>query len=735
MSDEPLAVSMRWCYDVTKRNARNFFYGMKLTPEPKRSAMYAVYAFMRACDDLADEVDSSLDELEVFREQMQRVVDGGAPGSELPQYKLLWPAFAHVCGEYQLDGPLLHAMLDGQRSDFTTTAIATFDELYQYCYRVASVVGLVCIRIWGHDGDPAVEKLAEERGIALQITNILRDVVEDADRGRVYLPWDDMDRFGITRDDILAHRPGDGFNELIAFQAARARDYYEQSAPLEAHLTRSCRAACGAITQIYRGLLDKIIERPGRVLDERVRLNTPRKIGIALLVASGCARELPQAVTTQSDHPNLKAVVIGGGVAGIAAAVRLAQSGARVTLVETSKRLGGRATSFVDPDTGELLDNCQHVLMRCCTCLLDLYQRLGVDQHIEWHRRFHFLDGDGNLDTLEGDDLPAPFHLTRSMMAFRTFSVMDKLAIGRAMMSLLRIDRTRWHDRSFADWLAATGQTPATIERFWSPVIVSAINEWPDRCAADYGMQVFQDGFLATRDAYEMGLATVPLMRLYDPAEQVIGDVRLGTSAERFIFDGGRIKSLQLVGGETLEADVFISALPFDRLAKLCSPDMVDADARLRPLDQFQVNPILGVHLWFDREVMDIPHLALTTGKLQWVFNKAGGYLHGVISGAHDLVDTPAEAIAAICEAELAAKLPTMRGAKRIGAKVIKEKRATFSLVPGIDRIRPTATGAIDNLLLAGDWCATGWPATMEGAARSGYMAAQAAMRPVVSIA
>jgi zeta-carotene desaturase len=367
--------------------------------------------------------------------------------------------------------------------------------------------------------------------------------------------------------------------------------------------------------------------------------------------------------------------------------------------------------------------------MRCCTCLLDLYHRLGVDHHIQWHRRFHFLDGDGNLDTLEADDLPAPFHLTRSMMAFRTFGLTDKLAIARGMMSLMRIDRTQWHDRTFADWMTATGQTDATIERFWSPVIVSALNEWPQRCAADYGMQVFQDGFLATRDAYEMGLSAVPLMKLYDPAEAVIGDVRLGTSAERFHFENGAIQSLQLVGGERIEADAFVSALPFDRLAKLCPPEMVDSDTRLRPLDQFTVSPILGVHLWFDKDVMDLPHLALTTGKLQWIFNKGGGYLHGVISGAHDLVDTPAEAIAAICEAELAAKLPSMRGAKRIGAKVIKEKRATFSLTPGIDRIRPATIGAIENLLLAGDWCASGWPATMEGAARSGYMAADALLQ------
>jgi phytoene synthase len=290
MSEAQLAASMRWCYDVTKRNARNFFYGMKLTPEPKRSAMYAVYAFMRACDDLADDGGGSLDQLETFATQLDRVLDGNAPGDELPQYDMLWPAFSQVARDYQLDAPLLHAMLDGQRSDFTTTSIATFDELYQYCYRVASVVGLVCIRIWGHDGDPAVEKLAEQRGIALQITNILRDVVEDADRGRVYLPSEDMDRFGVSRDDIEQHRAGAGFAELIAFEADRARDYYELSAPLEKHLTRSCRGACDAITRIYRGLLDKIIDRPGRVLEERVRLSTPRKIFIALLAASGSSR-------------------------------------------------------------------------------------------------------------------------------------------------------------------------------------------------------------------------------------------------------------------------------------------------------------------------------------------------------------------------------------------------------------------------------------------------------------
>ena len=518
-------------------------------------------------------------------------------------------------------------------------------------------------------------------------------------------------------------------------------------------------------------------------------------------------------------------IILGGGLAGIAAALRLAERGVPVTLVETRKRLGGRATSFDDPQTGQTLDNCQHVLMGCCTNLIDLYRRLGVERDIEWHRRLYFCDvgrseksgvrseekdqssqnigagltesksvrnpqseirnpkcGSPSIDLLESDDLPAPLHMTRSLMAFTSLTLMEKLAISRAMLAIMRLGasgRAALHGISFAQWLADQSQPRGAIEKYWDPVVISALNELPGRCAADYAIHVFQDGFLCNADAYVMGLSRVPLVRLYDAAEKAIasagGRVLFSASAERLEFESdiGRVAALQLADGGRIEADAFVSALPHDRLAKVITPAMAESDARLRRLTEFDTSPIIGIHLWFDaamdrngdrESVMTLPHLTLMRSPLQWIFNKgvefvdrppesdrgsqkagarsqeneygtigAGGkpkpaaqHLHGVISAAHDLVDLPAERIIDIVVAEVRRALPGARAASLLHARVVKEKRATFSPRPGIDALRPAARGAITNLYLAGDFCRTGWPATMEGAVRSGYLAAAA---------
>lgn len=458
-----------------------------------------------------------------------------------------------------------------------------------------------------------------------------------------------------------------------------------------------------------------------------------------------------QAVIATDAALTSSIVVIGGGLAGIAAAVCLAERGRRVTLVETRQRLGGRATSFSDPTTGDLLDNCQHVLLGCCTSLIDLYRRLGVLDLIEWHRRLYFRDAAGHLDVLEADDLPAPLHMTRALMGFRGLSLRDKLAISRGMWAMMRVGRAGRRalgDVSFTDWMVQHGQPRSAIDRFWAVIIISACNEQPDRVAARYALQVFQDGFLNHEASYVMGLSAAPLVKLYDPASALIeragGRVMLSSGAERLEMEGGRVRTLQLTDGTVLQADAFVSAVPFDRLAKLLPLEAAGRDERLRGLMQLTVSPIIGIHLFFDRPVMTLPHLILMDSPLQWIFNKSGAgvetsstrdtrhptsasqHLHGVISAAHDLVDQPAEVIAALAEAEMRKALNIPAAARVTHQRVVKEKRATFSVSPGSDCWRAKPTGEIANLVLAGDWTDTGWPATMEGAVRSGYTAAAA---------
>ncbi len=448
-------------------------------------------------------------------------------------------------------------------------------------------------------------------------------------------------------------------------------------------------------------------------------------------------------------HSPISILILGGGLAGIAAAVRLSEAGHKVTLIETRLKLGGRATSFVDQQSGSTLDNCQHVLMGCCTNLIDLYERLGVMDLIEWHTSFNFLDTreDGSVvvDSLAGDDLPAPFHMTRSVIPFRSLTWAEKIAIARGMHAILRMGRTgreKLYDISFADWLAEHDQPAGAVQKFWAAVAISAINETPERLAAAYAIQVFQDGFLNHADSYKMGLSRVPLLKLYDQAEHVItqagGQVLLSRSVEKILYEDGRVTGVQLDKNQTVTADAIISALPFDRLAKVATPEMVQADSRLQKLDQFDVSPIIGIHLWVTdahgKPVTDLPHMVYMRSPLQWVFNKGwdteqnAQHLHAVVSAAHDMVDKPAEQIARMAVAEIQRHAPDVHNIQLIHHRVIKEKRATFSARPGIESIRPGATGSIENLFLAGDWTRSGWPATMEGATRSGYLAAQAVL-------
>ena len=438
--------------------------------------------------------------------------------------------------------------------------------------------------------------------------------------------------------------------------------------------------------------------------------------------------------------------VIGGGLAGLAAAVRLADAGYRPIVIESRKMLGGRATSVVDPRNNETIDNCQHVLLGCCTNLIDLYDRLGVLDKVQWHRTLYWTRDHGEISVIKAGWLPAPFHLSRSFMRMKLFSARQRLHIARAMWRIIRMGpggRHAWAGRTFAEFLDSCGQPEVVVNQFWDVIITSACNVDVRRVGAAYALQVFQQGFLEHRWSYTMGLATVPLVNLYDTAAAVLaakgGTVMLGTSARSISFDGKRVTGV-VTAHSGIDAAAVVSAVPFDRLDKLVSATLRQADTRLRDLGRFEVSPILGVHLWFDRPVMELPHMVLVDAGVHWLFNKgtdADGrqHVHAVISAAGDWMALSEQQITDKVVADIHRALPGSAGIEPIQARCIKEKRATFAATPGADAFRPTAAPApargpaIDNLYLAGDWCDTGWPATMEGAVRSGYAAAAAICR------
>ena len=433
--------------------------------------------------------------------------------------------------------------------------------------------------------------------------------------------------------------------------------------------------------------------------------------------------------------------IVGGGISGMAAALKIAEAGDCPILIETRQRLGGRATSFKDPRTGDVLDNCQHVVMGCCTNLLDFYERLGVSDLLEWYVETYWANPPHEPDVMRPGVLPVPGHFTGSFARLKFLGRREKLAIGRAMFAMIRMGlagRQRYAEKTFADFLREQKQPQSAIDLFWRVVVVSACNLAIEDVAAPYAIQVFQEGFLAHRFGSAMGLARVPLSELYDPVEEHLqragGEIHLSTSARAIAYDGRRVTGVVTDDG-LVEASAVIAAVPFDRLAKLCSEPLQQADARLQQLDALETSPILGVHMFFEHEVMKGPHLVLPGRDTHWLFNKGiddqgRQHVHAVISAADDWMPLGEDEIVARVMKDLVWALPRARGLEPSGYRSVKEKRATFRVDPGVDRLRPSAVPGIGvpNLFLAGDWCQTGWPATMEGAVRSGYAAAEAAI-------
>ncbi|HLL90614.1 MAG TPA: hydroxysqualene dehydroxylase HpnE [Tepidisphaeraceae bacterium] len=431
-----------------------------------------------------------------------------------------------------------------------------------------------------------------------------------------------------------------------------------------------------------------------------------------------------------------RVVVVGGGLAGCAAAVALGSAGVDVTLVEARKSLGGRASSFEDPQTGEVLDNCQHVLLGCCTNLLDFYRRLGVEGRVRFEAGVPFYDERGRRFELRATPgLPAPLHLGWSFATFGALTLGERVAAARGMTAMLRLGRAgrgRLADVPFGQWLDGQRQPAALVTKLYDPVLIGSLNERTRDASAAYAVQVFQDAMLAHADGYVIGVPACPLAQLYERLP--CRDVRLGARVAELTFASPTsVTGVTLTSGEVLAADAVVLATNHHGVRRWVPDDAAAGDARFAHLDKLQSVPILGVHLWFDRPVLAEPFAALLSGPLQWVFRKdaSGAAVHGVISAAREWVDVDRGAAMKQFERQLKSTLPLARDAALVRGTIVVEKRATFSPLPGVDRLRPTQApppGGIDNLYLAGDYTRTGWPATMEGAVRSGYLAAEAVL-------
>ncbi len=442
--------------------------------------------------------------------------------------------------------------------------------------------------------------------------------------------------------------------------------------------------------------------------------------------------------------------IAGGGLAGLAAACALADSGFRVTLFERRPYLGGRASSYEHPGTGEVVDNCQHVLFRVCTNLVEFYRRIGVEDKIRWFDEMTFIEPGGRTAVMHASPLPAPLHTAPSFLRFPFLSTKDKLVIARALAALTLTQQPDT-GRSFLDWCNQHGQTNNAIERFWKPILVSALSEDLDLISISAAAQVVRES-MKSPAARHMGVPSIPLTDLYNRARDYIrargGEIRFRTSLETFSPDSSQVriqvrdKSENDKGESENSFDYLVLALPFDALDRVL-PRTPDAAPLRAQFTHFESSPITGIHLWFDRQITDLDHAVLLDRTIQWMFHKSrllapraganaespGSYVELVVSASKSLIDKSRAEIIDLALKEVREFFPAARTANLVKSTVIKEVHATYSPRPGIDAYRPKQSTSWPRVFLAGDWTASGWPATMEGAVRSGYLAAEALAR------
>lgn len=433
-----------------------------------------------------------------------------------------------------------------------------------------------------------------------------------------------------------------------------------------------------------------------------------------------------------------RVIVVGGGLAGLAASVAIADAGIPVLLLESRPRLGGRASSFVDQTTGELIDNCQHVAMGCCTNLHDFCNRLGLTDLLRTEPSLTFIGPEGQQSRFAAGPLPAPLHLTGAFARLGFLTWGEKLSLAGALKALA-CDHSA-ANRSFADWLREHNQSERLMERFWSVVLVSALSETLDRIDVAYARKVFVDGFMTHRDGWTVQIPQSPLDELYGSRvtrwlRERGGEVRLQAGvAELVAEEGGPVRMVRLRSGEEIPGDEFVLAVPCERVAAV-APEALRSHSVVTSLAEIEAAPISSVHLWFDREITELPHAVLVGRLSQWMFNRhrilgRTGDVESfeyqvVISASRMLAGESREDTISRVVGELSDIWPQVAQARLQHARIVTEHRAVFSVKPGTDSLRPVQQSPIPNLQFAGDWTKTGWPATMEGAVRSGYLAAE----------
>jgi hydroxysqualene dehydroxylase len=429
-------------------------------------------------------------------------------------------------------------------------------------------------------------------------------------------------------------------------------------------------------------------------------------------------------------------VIIGGGFSGLAAGVSLSESGAEVTLLERRNHLGGRAYSFVDSKTGDVVDNGQHLFMACYHQTIAFLEKIGCGDRLRFQSspRVEFLDRENGFTPFDCPPVPAPLHALLGLLRMKGLTVGDKVRTLKVAKAL-RPGTNGYTGRTVSEWLGALGQSQRIRERFWNPMAIATLNEDPNIASARMLKRVLELAFGGSRSDSAIGMARVGLSDLYvHGAREFIeshgGHVEANADVSRFVIDGGNVTGCELKGRKMISGDFFISAVPPEAFVELLPREYRTGDfARAGKL---RSSPIVSINLWFDRPVVDREFVGLLGTNVQWLFNKDlifGGarqsnHVALVISAARGYTDWTKPRLIEMALAELRSVLPQSRDAEVVHSRIIKERAATLSHTVDSDQLRPGARTSLRNLFLAGDWTDTGLPATIESAVVSGNLAA-----------
>ena len=434
-------------------------------------------------------------------------------------------------------------------------------------------------------------------------------------------------------------------------------------------------------------------------------------------------------------------LIIGGGFSGLAAGVALAEEGRGVRLLEQKPHLGGRARSFLDPATGSVVDNGQHIIMGCYHSTIHFLSTIGTLDRIRFQQRLtvRFLDRNGRLTALQCPGLPSPWHVLLGVLRSGSFSFKHKLEVlrlGRSLQWARAMDRGL-EKLSVREWLTRLGQSESLQRNFWDLLCIAALNEDPSRANAGLFERVLQLALFSSPADSRIGIARVGLSEVYvDAATAYIrargGRVECSRSVASLLVSEGQCRGVRLSSGEEIEAESVLSAVPSFQLAGLLPGELLRFEPFFAPVISLRPAPIISINLWFDRPITELDFVGLRGTTIQWLFNKGKilgsgeNYVSLVLSGAHRHIGRGKEELLAMALRELGDLFPEAQKAKLHHALVIKERFATFSPTWEAEQLRPTARTPVRGLYLAGDWTATGLPATIESAVQSGYTAAGA---------